>query len=38
MISTYAPVRDEMDRLLAVQKDPVAYFDNLLARNERRST
>ena len=35
VISTYAPVRDEIDRMLAVQKDPVAYFDNLLARNER---
>ena len=35
VISTYAPVRDEIDRMLAVQKDPVAYFDNLLARNEK---
>ncbi|MGZ6035962.1 MAG: tetratricopeptide repeat protein, partial [Myxococcaceae bacterium] len=35
VITTYAPVRDEIDRMLAVQKDPVAYFDNLLARNER---
>jgi len=35
VISTYAPVRDEIDRMLAVQKDPIAYFDNLLARNER---
>ncbi|HZW91046.1 MAG TPA: hypothetical protein VFF12_18350, partial [Myxococcaceae bacterium] len=25
----------EIDRMLAVQKDPVAYFDNLLARNEK---
>ena len=35
VISTYAPVRDEIDRMLAVQKDPVTYFDNLLARNEK---
>ena len=35
VIGTYAPVRDEIDRMLAVQKDPVAYFDNLLARNEK---
>jgi tetratricopeptide (TPR) repeat protein len=35
VITTYAPVRDEIDRMLAVQKDPVAYFDNLLARNEK---
>ncbi len=35
VIATYAPVRDEIDRMLAVQKDPVAYFDNLLARNEK---
>lgn len=35
VISTYAPVRDEIDRLLNIHKDPVTYFDNLLARNER---
>jgi TolA-binding protein len=35
VISTYAPVRDELDRMLAVQKDPIAYFDNLIARNEK---
>lgn len=35
VISTYAPVRDEIDRMLAVQKDPVTYFDNLIARNEK---
>src|SRR5262249_29526704 len=35
VIGTYAPVRDEIDRLLNVHKDPVTYFDNLLARNER---
>ena len=34
VITTYAPVRDEIDGLLAVHKDPVTYFDNLLARNE----
>lgn len=35
VINTYAPVRDEIDALLSVNKDPVAYFDNLLARNDR---
>ena len=35
VIGTYAPVRDEIDRLLNVHKDPVTYFDNLLARNEK---
>ncbi len=35
VINTYAPVRDELDALLNVNKDPVAYFDNLLLRNER---
>ncbi len=35
VINTYAPVRDELDALLTVNKDPVAYFDNLLLRNER---
>ncbi|MBX5483849.1 MAG: tetratricopeptide repeat protein [Myxococcaceae bacterium] len=35
VINTYAPVRDEIDALLTVNKDPVAYFDNLLARNDR---
>ncbi|MGQ0506653.1 MAG: hypothetical protein ACT4TC_15175 [Myxococcaceae bacterium] len=35
VINTYAPVRDELDALLTVNKDPVAYFDNLLARNTR---
>jgi TolA-binding protein len=34
VITTYAPVRDEIDGLLAVHKDPVTYFDNLIARNE----
>ncbi|MGA9524287.1 MAG: tetratricopeptide repeat protein [Myxococcaceae bacterium] len=36
VINTYAPVRDEIDALLTVNKDPVAYFDNLLARNDRQ--
>ncbi len=36
VINTYAPVRDEIDALLSVNKDPVAYFDNLLARNDRQ--
>jgi tetratricopeptide (TPR) repeat protein len=35
VINTYAPVRDEIDRMLAVHKDPVTYFDNLIARNEK---
>ncbi len=35
VINDYAPVRDELDALLAVNKDPVAYFDELLARNEK---
>ncbi|RYZ36962.1 MAG: tetratricopeptide repeat protein, partial [Myxococcaceae bacterium] len=32
---TFAPARDKVDTLLRVNQDPVAYFDNLLARNER---
>lgn len=35
VINTYAPVRDEMDALLTANQDPVKYFDELLARNER---
>ncbi len=35
VIATYAPVRDEIDRMLAVQKDPVAYFESVLSRNEK---
>ncbi len=35
VINSYAPVRDEVTALLALHQDPVAYFDNLLARNER---
>ncbi len=35
VINEYAPVRDELDALLSVNKDPVAYFDELLARNEK---
>lgn len=35
VINEYAPVRDEIDALLTVNKDPVAYFDELLARNEK---
>ncbi len=35
VINQYAPVRDELDALLSVNKDPVAYFDRLLANNER---
>ncbi len=35
VINTYAPVRDEIDALLTVNKDPAKYFDDLIARNER---
>ncbi len=35
VINEYAPVRDEIEALLTVNKDPVAYFDQLLARNEK---
>lgn len=35
VINTYAPVRDEIDALLTVQKDPAKYFDDLIARNEK---
>lgn len=35
VVNEYAPVRDEIDALLTVNKDPVAYFDELLARNEK---
>lgn len=32
---TFTPARDELTRLLTANQDPVAYFDNVLARNER---
>ncbi len=35
VINRYAPVRDEIEALLNANKDPVAYFDELLARNEK---
>jgi TolA-binding protein len=35
VINKYSPVRDEIDALLTVNKDPVQYFDELLARNEK---
>ncbi|WNG49610.1 tetratricopeptide repeat protein [Archangium minus] len=35
VIGTYKPVRDQVDGLLRENQDPIAYFDNLLARNER---
>jgi tetratricopeptide (TPR) repeat protein len=35
VISTYAPVRDDIDALLSVNQDPVKYFDDLLARNDK---
>lgn len=34
VINKYAPVRDEIDALLSLHKDPVVYFDELLSRNE----
>jgi tetratricopeptide (TPR) repeat protein len=33
--ASFAPVRDQMDTLLSVNTDPIAYFDNLLARNDK---
>jgi tetratricopeptide (TPR) repeat protein len=33
VVSTYAPVRDQLDTLLASHQDPGVYFDNLLARD-----
>lgn len=33
VVATYAPVREQLDALLASHQDPVVYFDNLLARN-----
>lgn len=35
VINTYAPVRDEVDALLKLHDDPVKYFDDLLAQNEK---
>jgi tetratricopeptide (TPR) repeat protein len=35
VINTYAPVRDEIDAVLATQEDPVRYFDELVARPGR---
>lgn len=35
VINRYAPVRDEIDALLTVNKDPVKYFEDLLSRNEK---
>ena len=32
VINTYAPVRDEIDALLALHDDPVRYFNELIAR------
>ncbi|MBM4379187.1 MAG: tetratricopeptide repeat protein [Deltaproteobacteria bacterium] len=33
VVKRYTPVRDELDGLLAVNKDPVAYYDRLLANS-----
>ncbi len=35
VIDTFAPVRDELAKLLTAKQDPIAYFDNLLARKDR---
>lgn len=35
VIAAFQPTRDALDKLLTANQDPVAYFDNLLARNER---
>ena len=35
VVDTYTPVREQLDTLLKANQDPVAYFDKLLARNER---
>ncbi len=35
IVHTYAPVRDEIEALLTKNNDPVVYFDNLLAKNEK---
>lgn len=35
VINQYAPVRDEIQALLDQHQDPVQYFDDLLARNEK---
>jgi tetratricopeptide (TPR) repeat protein len=32
VINTYAPVRDEIDAILATHEDPVRYFDQLIGR------
>ena len=35
VINQYTPVRDEIDALLTVNKDPAKYFDDLIARNDK---
>ncbi len=35
VINTYTPVWEEINALLNMAKDPVQYFDELLARNEK---
>jgi len=32
VVDTYAPVRDELDAILATREDPVRYFDELIGR------
>ena len=36
IINTYGPVRDELDALLGLHEDPVAYFNDLIAREGER--
>jgi tetratricopeptide (TPR) repeat protein len=35
VISTYAPVRDEIDAILSMHEDPVRYFNELIGRQGR---
>lgn len=35
IINTYSPVRDEVSALLSANKEPVTYFDKLIARSQR---
>jgi TolA-binding protein len=35
IVDSFASVRDQVHALLRVNQEPIAYFDNLLARNER---
>ncbi len=35
VIDQYAPIRDEIDAMLALHDDPTRYFDEIIARSER---